>query len=168
MTLNDDFDDSLPSKSQVKREVLALTDLGARLVAMSPNQMSGLPIDDDVMEAILLARKIRNKHVGYRRQIQYIGKLLRNTDIQPLLDALAEREQAHLQDQANFHALEQWRDRLIAEGDDAVQEVLERYPDADRQKLRQLIRQARKQAEQNKPPAAAREIFRHLREASGH
>ncbi|WP_113907041.1 ribosome biogenesis factor YjgA [Aliidiomarina celeris] len=157
-------DDSRLNKSARKREVHAITDLGAKLVDMPPSQVAELPIDGHILEAITLARKIRNKHVGFKRQIQYIGKLLRNSDPEPIFEALAERERAHLHEQQQFHALEKWRDRLMEEGDDCIQAVVDEWPHADRQHLRQLIRTARKQRELNKPPAAFRELFKYLRE----
>ena len=161
-------DSSRLNKSARKREVHAITDLGAKLVDMSPSQIEDLPLNDQVREAITLARKIRNKHIGFKRQIQYIGKLLRQDDPEPIFEALAERERAHLHEQQQFHALEKWRDRLMAEGDDCIQAVVDEWPHADRQHLRQLICTAHKQREQNKPPAAYRELFKYLRELAGH
>ncbi|WP_157980717.1 ribosome biogenesis factor YjgA [Aliidiomarina taiwanensis] len=159
-------DDLRPSKSERKREVLALTDLGRQLVDMSPHELAGLPISSSLMEAIKLAQRVRNKHAAFKRQIQYIGKLIRSSDAQAILDAMDARQQAYLVEQKHFHALEQWRDRLISEGDAALHDVLEQWPHIDRQHLRQLIRTAQKQAETNKPPTAARELFKYLREVS--
>ncbi len=164
--INDD--DMRPSKSERKRDAQALTDLGKQLVDMSPNQLAGLPISSELLEALALARKIRNKHVGFNRQIQYIGKIIRSDDPQPIIDAIELRQQAHLHEQRNFHALEQWRDRLIRQGDDAIQDLVDKWPEVDRQHLRQLIRTAQKQAAENKPPAAQRELFKYLREVSGY
>src|SRR5690554_3772873 len=110
-------DDMRPSKSERKREVHALTDLGKQLVDMTPNQLADLPVSEELIDAIKTARKIRNKHAGFNRQIQYIGKLIRSTDPQPIIDAIEARQQAHLHEQKHFHSLEQWRDRLVAEGD---------------------------------------------------
>lgn len=159
-------DDQYTSKSERKRDILAITNLGRQLVSFTPNQLEELPLSDELLEAVKLAKKIRNKHVGYKRQIQYIGKLLRNDDPQPIFDALAAKEQAHIHEQAQFHALEQWRDRMLEEGDDAIQEFISEYPDADRQHIRQLVRTALKQQEQNKPPAAYRELFKYLKDIS--
>jgi|SRR5690554_4344297 len=161
-------DDMRPSKSERKREVHALTDLGKQLVDMSPSQLAELPITTELLEAIKIARKIRNKHTGFNRQIQYIGKLIRSNDPQPIIDAIELRQQAHLHEQKNFHALEQWRDRLIAEGDDAMQDLIAKWPELDRQHIRQLIRSVQKQESENKPPAAKRELFKYLREISGY
>ena len=159
-------DELYTSKSDRKREVLAITDLGRKLVDLTPNQLAELPLSDELLEAVTLAKKIRNKHVGFKRQIQYIGKVLRNDDPQPILDAIAEKENAHLHEQKHFHALEQWRDRILEQGDEAIQAFIDEYPHADRQHMRQLVRTAAKQKEQNKPPAAYRELFKYLREVS--
>lgn len=161
-------DDMRPSKSERKREVHALTDLGKQLVDMTPNQLADLPVSEELIDAIKTARKIRNKHAGFNRQIQYIGKLIRSTDPQPIIDAIEARQQAHLHEQKHFHALEQWRDRLVAEGDEALHGLIDKWPDIDRQHVRQLVRTAQKQATENKPPAASRELFKYLREVSGY
>ncbi|CUS47438.1 MAG: ribosome-associated protein [Idiomarinaceae bacterium HL-53] len=163
---NEHDEDDFVSKSERKRDVLAITDLGRQLVDLPPGQLNELPLSDEVLAAVQLAKKIRNKHVGFKRQIQFIGKLLRHDDPQPIFDALAAKEQEHLHQQAHFHALEQWRDRILAEGDSAIQAFIDEHPGADRQHIRQLVRLAQKQKAENKPPAAFRELFKYLREIS--
>ncbi|WP_336115966.1 ribosome biogenesis factor YjgA [Klebsiella pneumoniae] len=113
-------------------------------------------------DAIELAQRIKKE--GRRRQLQLIGKMLRNRDVDPIRQALDKLKNRHNQQVALFHKLEQIRDRLIDDGDDAVAEVLNLWPDADRQQLRSLIRNAKKEKEGNKPPKSARLIFQYLRE----
>lgn len=152
----------LPSKSQRKREMHALQDMGAELVELPANQLDKLPLPERLRDAINLCQQI-SAHEGKRRQLQFIGKLLRDVDPEPLLQALEQRRQQAKVSAQKHHTLERWRDRMLAEGDDALNAFMQEYPQADRQQLRQLIRTAQKEAEQNKPPAAARELFRSLR-----
>lgn len=165
--LHDEIDDQEmpPSKSQLKREMHALQQLGETLIAMTPTERSRFPLSDDLLRAIDETARIRS-HEGRRRHMQYVGKLMRKEDleaIQSQFDAIEnEREQ---RDHA-FHRLEKWRDRLIDEGDDAVDQFMNDYPDADRQTLRQLVRNARREREQSKPPTSARKLFKHLRDSA--
>lgn len=155
-----------PSKSQRKRDAKALRQLGVELVELTRNQLDAIQMPDDLRDAVELARRIREKS-GRKRQLQFIGKLLRQIDAEPLqqqLDAL------RLQDReatARLHRLEHWRDRLIDEGDDALAEFLNTYPDADRQHLRQLSRNARQERDRQQAPKSARLLFRYLRELDG-
>jgi len=152
-----------PSKSQLKRDMDRLQALGERLVDMQTGQLEQLPVPEALMDAVLLAQRIRNTREGYRRQLQYIGKLMRGLDTEELEQALHQLDHQATANNAFFHQLEKHRDKMVAEGDTAIQEFVETYPAADRQKLRQLYRQAQKQAQQGKPPAAAREMFKYIR-----
>jgi len=158
--------DERPSKTQLKREVEELQALGAKLIDMSDTTLERMEIDAELMDAIHLARKIRNKREAYRRQLQFIGKLMRGRDVSKIQESMLEIEQQGLHQNAHFHQLEKWRDKLIAGGDDAVQDFIEAHPFADRTRLRQLIRQAQKEKAQNKPPKSARELFKYIREVS--
>lgn len=153
-----------PNKSKLRREALAITELGRQLVEMSDEQRQQLPLSAQLQDAIQTARQIRKNSPGLKRQIQFIGKLIRQGNTEELLQTLAQQAQSHTLQQQRFHQLEQWRDRLIEEGDTAINRFIEAYPNAERQPLRQFIRQAQRQAEQNKPPAAKRELFKYLRE----
>lgn len=156
-------DQQTPSKTQRKRDAKALRDLGSELVDLNTSQLDNLNMPDDLRDAIDLARRIREK-TGRKRQLQYIGKLLRQMDADSLQRQL---DASRLQDReatARLHRLEHWRDRLIDEGDVALAELLEAYPDADRQHLRQLSRNARQEREREQPPKSARQLFRYLRE----
>jgi len=163
---NDDDDDEIiwVSKSEIKRDAEELKRLGAELVDLGKNALEKIPLDDDLRAAIELAQRIKKE--GRRRQMQLIGKLLRQRDVDPIRQALDKLKNRHNQQVAFFHKLEHLRDRLIAEGDDAVPEVLNLWPNADRQQLRSLIRNAQKERDGNKPPKSARLIFQYLRELS--
>lgn len=161
---NEDDDDEIiwVSKSEIKRDAEELKRLGAEMVDLGKNSLDKLPLDDELRSAIELAQKIKKE--GRRRQLQLIGKLLRSRDVEPIRQALDKLKNRHNQQIALFHKLEHIRDRLVEEGDDAMPEVLNLWPDADRQQLRSLIRNAKKEKEGNKPPKSSRLIFQYLRE----
>jgi len=150
------------SKSEIKRDAEELKRLGAELVDLSKNSLDKIPLDEELRDAIELAQKIKKE--GRRRQLQLIGKLLRSREEDPIRQSLDKLKNRHNQQVALFHKLEMLRDRLIAEGDDAMSAVLNLYPNADRQQLRQLIRNAQKEKEASKPPKAYRQLFQYLRE----
>ncbi len=134
------------------------------MVSLSPSQLKNIPLSDNLSDAIKLAHKISNKHEALRRQLQYIGKLMRSEDPEPIeaaLDVLTNKHQAATH---AFHQLELLRDELISEGDEAISRLMEQQPSFERQKLRQLVRQANKEAAGNKPPKSSRELFKYLRE----
>ena len=161
---NEDDDDEIiwVSKSEIKRDAEELKRLGLEMVELGKNALDKIPLDEELRAAIELAQKIKKE--GRRRQLQLIGKMLRNRDVEPIRQALDKLKNRHNQQVALFHKLEMLRDRLIEEGDDAVPEVLKLWPQADRQQLRSLIRNAKKEKESNKPPKSARLIFQYLRE----
>ncbi|BCQ36750.1 MULTISPECIES: ribosome biogenesis factor YjgA [Erwiniaceae] len=150
------------SKSEIKRDAEELKRLGAELVELGKNSLDKIPLDEDLRAAIELAQKIKKE--GRRRQMQLIGKMLRSRDEEPIRTALDKLKNRHNQQVALFHKLEVLRDRLVEQGDDAVPEVLNLYPHADRQQLRAMIRNAQKEKATNKPPKAYRQIFQYLRE----
>ncbi len=171
-----DFDDELereddwedrPSKSARKRQMTALQKLGEAMVELSDKELARMPIEDErLKEVIVEARGIRS-HSARRRHLQLVGKLMRDVDPAPIQQALDELHQRRRGAADAFKALEDWRDRLIREGDGAIQAALDTWPQADRQQLRQLIRQHQKEASTGKPPAASRKLFRYLRELAG-
>lgn len=155
---------SAPSKSARKREMLARQALGEALVALSSRELAAMPLEDGpLLQAIQEARTMRS-HSALRRHRQYIGKLMRQIDPAPLQAALDELHQRDRAQATAFHALEALRDALLRDGDAALGEVLERFPQADRQQLRQLTRQARHDAKQERNSGASRRLFRYLRE----
>lgn len=158
-----DNEEESVSKSQRKREMHALQALGEELVELSVDQFKKIDLPEDLRIAILEARRIHQRGAR-KRQMQFIGRLMRNVDAAPIqehLDTLRGHSQRAAQ---QLHNIERWRDRLLAEGDSALEELLQSYPHADVQNLRQLLRNANKEALANKPPSAARSLFRSLRE----
>ena len=160
----EDEDDEIiwVSKSEIKRDAEELKRLGAEIVDLGKNAMDKIPLDADLRAAIELSQRIKME--GRRRQLQLIGKMLRQRDVEPIRQALDKLKNRHNQQVVLFHKLENRRDRLLDQGDDAIAEVVHLWPDADRQQLRTLIRNAKKEKEGNKPPKSARQIFQYLRE----
>jgi ribosome-associated protein len=156
-------DEHYISKSQAKRDVEALQKLGLKLLALSKNTLEKFDLDEKLLDAILLAQAIKS-HSGHRRQVHLIGKLMRHTDADAIRLQLERYQHPIEEANAHFHKLEKWRDRLLAEGDSAIHELLTEYPDLERSRLRQLLRNAKKEAEQNKPPKSARQLFKYLKE----
>ncbi len=163
--MSDTFDDAFEekSKSQIKREMHALVDLGRKLTTLKKDQLALLPLTDMLRKALEDAPKHKS-NIANKRHMQYVGKLLRDQDIDFIQSFLEQIDSSSREYNERFHALEQWRDKLVTEGDDALTELLNQYPTADRQHLRQLIRLAQQEATQEKSPAAARKIFKYIRE----
>ena len=151
------------SKSQRKREAHELLDLAKKLISMPDARLKALPLDDDLREEVDFARNIR-AHGARKRQLMTIGKMLRQRDNDELLDAVNNVDQKNRQIHARFHHIEAWRDRLIEGSDQDLTELLEQTPDINVQTLRQLIRNAKKEVKLGKSPAAARKLFKLLRE----
>jgi len=160
---DDSHDENWVSKTQVKRECIDLQDLGEAMSKLEPAALDKIPMDDTIREAIITIRKMK-KGSALKRQIQYVGKLLRNSDHEPIRTAYDKVVNHYREDVKQFHKLENWRDRLLAEGDKALGDLLNEMPQLDRQHLRQLIRQASKEQQNNKPPKSSREIFKYLRQ----
>lgn len=159
MTESDIEIDDLPSRSQLKRDSQELRDLGEQLVLMANSHLEKITLDSSLLAAIKEARRLKNLDAR-RRQIQYIGKLMRNIDLTEIrysIDKLNHQSQTFRQ---HFAMLEQWRDRLIDEGNNAVEEFLIDYPNADRQKIRNLSRQASRE----KTGSAKTKLFKYLKE----
>ena len=154
-----------PSKSEMKRQVNALQELGEQLVNEPRDRVKRVPMPEDVREAILECQQIKD-HEGRRRQMQYVGKKMRTLEpdelaiIQKTIDSWHGASKAET---AAMHALERRRDKLLAD-DKALTELLNRHPEVDVQHMRTLIRNARKEQAENKPPKAYREIFQILKQ----
>lgn len=159
-----DTDENLEkSRTQLKKEATALQKMGERLVTLSDDQLSRMGLPAALIEAIVVVRTMKSRGAR-RRQMQYIGSIMRSVDKEPIDQALLEIEQGAYRQAKTFHRIERWRDRLVA-GEDAVFEnILETFPDADRQRLGQLVRSARKEKEKNAPPKSARNLFRYLKD----
>lgn len=151
-----------PSKSQRKRDAHDLQKLGEQLVQLDDTRLREFDLPDRLYDAIVAARKIR-QHGARKRQLQFIGKLMRSIDTVPIETRLANLNQQHQHQTEDFHHIEQWRDRLIQD-DQSLAELIDQHPEVDRQHLRQLIRNARTEQKQNKAPRSARSLFRYLRE----
>ncbi|THA06584.1 ribosome biogenesis factor YjgA [Rodentibacter pneumotropicus] len=150
------------SKSEIKRDAEELKQLGEKLVNLTKTNLTKVPLDDSLLEAVELAQRLQKE--ARRRQLQYIGKLLRGIDVEPIREALDKIENKHNQQQAILQKLEILRDELIEQGDTALTDLLNDYPVADRQQLRNLIRMAQKEKAQNKPLKAYREIYQVLKD----
>ncbi len=136
-----------PSKSQVKRDMLALQDLGRQLVALSSEKLKQLPLSEKMLDAIKLAQKTTSRE-GRRRQIHYVGKLMRDADADAIRTQLDIWENGSKQQTLAMHRIESLRDLLLRD-DDALTGLLKEYPGADIQHLRTLIREGRKEAQAN-------------------
>jgi ribosome-associated protein len=155
-----------PSRSQQRRDALDFLKLAETLAALSEAELARVPLDDDLREEVRRTRAVTS-HIARKRQNQFLAKQLRKLDeevVEAIRYALSvDREKAH-RETAAMHRIETWRARLLEEGDDALAELLVAHPHADRQHLRQLVRNALAERKANKPPHAFRELFRALRE----
>ena len=154
-----------PSKSALKREMTELQSLGTELVALSKDQLKKIDLPDDLRDAVRDAQRF-TQHEAHRRQLQYIGKLMRNLDAEPIRAALDEIKGVSAAATARMHALERLRSRFL-DDEAVIAEIAADHPGADLQHLRQLRRNALKEQQLGKPPRAFRELFRVLRELQG-
>jgi len=155
-------DQEIVSKTRRKREMLELQALGMALVRLPDSQLEAIGIPDNLREALFEAKRIKS-HEAKRRQMQYIGRLMRSFDPAPIRSLLAEAEGSSAQANARHRRLEAWRERLL-DDDAALTAFAAEHPGADLQVLRTLIRNARKEAGSGKPPRAYRELFRMLKD----
>ncbi|MDR9497673.1 MAG: ribosome biogenesis factor YjgA [Hydrogenovibrio sp.] len=157
--------EAFESRTDIKKAAQAVTDLGLQLAELSPDRLKRFQLPDEVHNAVLELKKLK-KGPAIKRQRQFVGKLLRqNEDLLPAIkQRFMEMEQSAKRQNAQLHKLELWRDRLVAEGDAALSELIEKAPQLDRSHLRQLIRNAQREASAEKPPKASRQIFQYLKE----
>jgi len=151
------------SKSELKRDCHALTDLGVDLAALPENQLKTIPMSDSLLNAVMEAQNI-HKHSAIKRQRLYIGKLIRKEDWETIQQRVEKFKEPLQQQNAVFKSMENWRDRMLAEGDKAVNDFIGEHHHADRQKLRQMVKNASKEKQMEKPPAHARKLFKYIRE----
>lgn len=154
-----------PSRSQQRREALEVLELGERLALLSDAQLARLPIPDTLLPHIVETRRITS-HIARKRQLAYLAKQMRREDeetLHAIRDALDAQGETARREVAAIHRVEQWRERLLDGGDEALAQLLDQHPRADRQHLRQLVRNALQERRLNKPPHAYRELFRELR-----
>ncbi len=151
-----------PSKSRRKADAHDLQTLGAELVALNRSQLAQVELPEALRDAVEAAQRI-SAHEGRRRQLQYIGKLMRNVDPAPIRLKIEGWKTVSVEETVRLHLIERWRDRLIEDAL-AMQPFAAQYPQADVQQLRTLIRNIQREREQNKPPKNYRALFQMLRE----
>ena len=152
------------SKTQIKAQMVAMQKLGESLVHLGQSSLAKIPMEPELLDAVMLARKILRKKEGYRRQLQLIGKIMRHIDIAAIEQALNNIKSAHKKLNDAFHGIEMLRDDILSEGDSKIESTIVDYPQLERQKMRQYVRQANKQQAENKPPKASRELFQYLKQ----
>lgn len=150
------------SRTQKKKEAEYLQELGEKLLKLSDEQMRDIDLPEAIFSAVKFAKTIKS-HGARRRQMQYIGTLMRKIEVGPVQEALEHIEQGNLKKALEFKELEKWRDELIAGNKNLIEEILGKCPEADRQQLTQFVRQSVREIENNKPPAASRALFRYLK-----
>ncbi|MDO6427062.1 ribosome biogenesis factor YjgA [Thalassotalea sp. 1_MG-2023] len=160
----DEFDEDYKSKTEIKREMHAMQDFAMKLVKLSKAQRAKVPFPEEILEALALADKIKNKPEALRRHVRFMSKVLLETDLTDVNQALDVMANKHQQDTSRHLRLEQLRDDLITQGNDKIEAMLEQYPAMERQKLRQLVRQATKEHNAEKPGKSYRDLFAYIKE----
>ena len=162
----DEEHDYGPSRSEQRPEALAVLDLAMKLVGESDARLQQIPMDEDLLALVIAPKKVTSQ-IARKRQIHFLAKQMRRQDDEALqlIRAALDHDKAEGRREAQaLHEVEYWRDKLVADGDEALSEFLDQHPQADRQHLRQLARNAHQERLKNKPPHAYRELFRELRE----
>jgi len=154
------------SKSARKRDAASLQELGVKLSALPDQEIKALDLPDNLFVALRDLRRLPS-HGAQVRQRQYIGKLMRDIDPEPVLAKLAERKQRHDLEIRHFQQIERWRDRLLSEPGKGLDELLQEYPQADRAALAKLLEKAEKERREQRSPVGARELFAFLRQLLG-
>ena len=154
-----------PSRTQQREDALEIRALAEKLVALTPARLAKLPIPEELMPHILETKRVTS-HIAHKRQLQFLAKQMRRQDddvLNAIGEALDDSGEALRKQTVLLHEAEQWRERLLAEGDAALAELMTEFPQAERQKLRQLVRNANEEKAKNKPPRAFRELFQEVR-----
>jgi len=150
-----------PNKTQLKREMKVLHDLGRQLVELTPSKLSEISLSERMADAIVAARKMKKS--ALQRQLRYISGIMQEEDVETIQKELKQLALPQQKATEELHQLENWRDRLIGGDNDLLNELVETLH-AERQHLRQLVRNANKETQQNKPPKAARLLFKYLKD----
>lgn len=150
-----------PSKSQRKRDAEKSQELGTALVKLAMTELAQFELPDELIDAIKFARTI-SQHGALKRQLQFIGKLMRNIDCEPIQRIYDDLQHTRHQQARILHSCEQWRDKLIHGGKNTLTEFLDQFPQADHQQLRHLLRQAMKEFQLNKSPKSTRLLFKFI------
>jgi ribosome-associated protein len=162
----DELEEELKSKTEIKREMHKLQDFAQSIIEMSKHQRSRLPLSEDLKDAMIVADKIANKHEALRRHIRHVAKILLETDLDPINHAIEVMANKHQQETAKFVYLENLRDNLIDNGNEAIEAALTEFPSMERQKLRQLVRHAAKEKKAEKIGKHYKNLFAYLKELS--
>jgi ribosome-associated protein len=149
-----------PNKTQIKREVKALNDLGKELIAMPDSALKKVPISETMRFEIKDGKRFTRG--ALQRQLRRIAALMQHEDVEAIQQEIARQKAPSKQQTAEFHQLEQWRDRLIAGDEKLLTELIDQYPVIDRQHIRQLVRNAGLELKKEKPPRSARALFKYL------
>lgn len=161
-----DTEQQLRSKSSRKREATSLQELGVKLAALPDQEIKALDLPENLFIALRALRRLPS-HGAQVRQRQFIGKLMRNIDPEPVLARLEERKQRHDVEIRHFQQIERWRDRLLGEDGDAIAALLAEQPDADRATLARLVEKAARERQEQRSPVGARELFAYLKQLFG-
>tara|TARA_B110000238_G_C15915016_1_gene347942 strand:- start:2 stop:532 length:531 start_codon:yes stop_codon:yes gene_type:complete len=159
----DEFEEELKSKSEIKREMHRMQDFAQKLVELSKHQRSKIPLTEELLADMILAEKIKGKHEAVRRHIRHIAKVLMETDLAPIHQALDVMANKHQQESAKFIRLENIREALIIGDNATIEEYLAANEKMERQKLKQLIRQAKKEKKAEAIGKYTQELFNYLK-----
>jgi ribosome-associated protein len=151
------------SRTEKKKEAHQLQGLGEKLVTLSSQQLLTIGLPEELLKEIQFAKTL-TKHGAYRRQMQHIGALMREIDPEPILKAVRVIEQGDYKKSRNFHQIESWRDELINGNESLLEEIVVKFPGAERQRLTQLVRSAQKEKIINRSKKSARNLFAYLRQ----
>lgn len=154
-----------PNKSALKREQAEIRRLITTLLEGSDSEWERMGLDAKLIEGLRLARGMKASSAR-NRQIKFLARQLQEEELEEVRNWFEKRDLLQAEENRRFHQLEQWRDRLVEEGDEALQRFLEDHPDTDRQHIRQLIRAAARERSSGKPAGAGKKLFRYLREIS--
>lgn len=149
-----------PNKTQLKREIRALNELGQELLKITPAQLKKVPLSESMSEAIAEAKRLSKG--ALQRQLRRIASLMQNEDVEAIRQELERQKQPSKQQTAELHMLEQWRDQLIEGNDKLLTELIDRFEQIDIQYVRQLVRNAQQERKRNKPPKSSRLLFQLL------
>lgn len=163
----EDFEENdFPSKSQLKRDMLELQKLGQKLSILSRTQLNKLQLDEKLYDAVILSHTIHSNSATKRHR-QYIGKIISRLDTpeqEKIKAQISAYENTDNKANQHFHQLEQYRNQLLKQGDQAINLLLLKYSHLDRTRLRQLIRNTKKETDKQQPPKNARLLFKYLKE----
>lgn len=167
MNIDEEDTSERKSKGQLKREAESAQALGKAMVDLPDSDfkrsLKQLELPEDLLDALIACRKIKS-HEAHRRQLQFIGKLMRGIDCEPIEQALESIKRSGQIATAKLHEIERWRERLLEQGDNALTELKELYPHIDTTQVRQLVANARRELAKQQAPRAARKLFKYLRD----